>query len=72
MSYQSKGGDDMKYLKERQRTTCISLSDETYELLQKASFEYEDSISKIVNLCVKEVLRNGNYQKLKEDYDNEV
>ena len=60
----------MKYFKERQRTTCISLSDETYELLQKASFEYEDSISKIVNLCVNEVLRNGNYQKLKEDYDN--
>ena len=72
MSYQSKGGDDMKYFKERQRTTCISLSDETYELLQKASFEYEDSISKIVNLCINEVLRNGNYQKLKEDYDNEV
>ena len=72
MSYQSKGGDDMKYFKERQRTTCISISDETYELLQKASFEYEDSISKIVNLCVNEVLRNGNYQKLKEDYDNEV
>lgn len=72
MSYQSKGGDDMKYFKERQLTTCISLSDETYKLLQKASFEYEDSISKIVNLCVKEVLRNGNYQKLKEDYDNEV
>lgn len=62
----------MKYFKERQRTTCISLSDETYELLQKASFEYEDSISKIVNLCINEVLRNGNYQKLKEDYDNEV
>ena len=62
----------MKYFKERQRTTCISLSDETHELLQKASFEYEDSISKIVNLCVNEVLRNGNYQKLKEDYDNEV
>ena len=62
----------MKYFKERQRTTCISLSDETYELLQKASFEYKDSISKIVNLCVKEVLRNGNYQKLKEDYENEV
>ena len=61
----------MKYFKERQRTTCISLSDETYELLQKASFEYEDSISKIVNLCINEVLRNGNYQKLKEDYDNE-
>lgn len=72
MSYQSKGGDDMKYFKERQLTTCISLSGETYELLQKASLEYEDSISKIVNLCVKEVLRNGNYQKLKEDYDNEV
>ena len=70
MSYQSKGGDDMKYFKERQRTTCISLSDETYELLQKASFEYEDSISKIVNLCINEVLRNGNYQKLKEDYEN--
>ena len=62
----------MKYFKERQRTTCISLSDETYELLQKASFEYEDSISKIVNLCINEVLRNGNYQKLKEDYDNEI
>lgn len=60
----------MKYFKERQRTTCISLSDETYELLQKASFEYEDSISKIVNLCINEVLRNGNYQKLKEDYEN--
>ena len=60
----------MKYFKERQRTTCISVSDETYELLQKASFEYEDSISKIVNLCINEVLRNGNYQKLKEDYDN--
>lgn len=71
MIYQSKGVDDMKYFKERQRTTCISLSDETYELLQKASFEYEDSISKIVNLCINEVLRNGNYQKLKEDYDNE-
>ena len=62
----------MKYFKERQRTTCISLSDETYELLQKASFEYEDSISKIVNLCINEVLRNGNYQKLKEDYENAV
>ena len=62
----------MKYLKEKQRTTCISFSDETYELLRKASFEYEDSISKIVNLCVNEVLRNGNYQKLKEDYDNAV
>lgn len=72
MSYQSKGGDDMKYLKERQRTTCISISDETYELLRKTSFEYEDSISKIINLCVNEVLRNGNYQKLKEDYDNAV
>ena len=60
----------MKYFKERQRTTCISVSDETYELLQKASFEYEDSISKIVNLCINEVLKNGNYQKLKEDYDN--
>lgn len=72
MSYQSKGDDDMKYFKERQRTTCISVSGETYELLQIASLEYEDSISKIVNLCVKEVLRNGNYQKLKEDYENEV
>ena len=61
----------MKYFKERQRTTCISISDETYELLHKASFEYEDSISKIVNLCVHEVLRNGNYQKVKENYDNE-
>ena len=72
MGYQSKGGDDVKYFKERQRTTCISVSSETYVLLQKASLEYEDSISKIVNLCVKEVLRNGNYQKLKEDYENEV
>lgn len=70
MSYQSKGGDDMQYFKERQRTTCISISDETYELLRKTSFEYEDSISKIVNLCIQEVLRSGNYQKIKEDYDN--
>ena len=69
MSYQSKGGDDMQYFKERQLTTCISLSDETYKLLQKASFEYEDSISKIVNLCIHEVLRNGNYQKIKDFID---
>ena len=62
----------MKYFKEGQRTTCIRLSDETYKLLRKASFEYEDSISKIINLCIHEVLRNGNYKKIKEDYDNEV
>ena len=62
----------MKYFKERQRTTCISLSDETYKLLREASFEYEDSISKIINLCIHEVLENGNYKKIKEDYDNEV
>lgn len=62
----------MKYFKGRQlRTTCISISDETYELLRKTSSEYGDSISKIVNLCVHEVLRNGNYQKVKEDYYNE-
>ena len=70
MGYQSKGGDDVKYFKVRARTTVVSLADETDELLRKTSFEYEDSISKIVNLCVNEVLRSGNYQKIKEDYDN--